>query len=109
MVALVGCNIPLSPLHSLGNTLTAGWFTIDNSSDMRQTPTRFYYLRIHYPEFCFTPRIFQEFRGTRQRKILHTHLRAAVGHPVTCGLRKQLAIYWRKVRKNLHTLPTYPH
>jgi hypothetical protein len=45
MVPLVGCNIPPSPLHSLGNTLTAGWFQawvsfsiIDNSSDTRQIP-----------------------------------------------------------------------
>jgi hypothetical protein len=44
---------------------------------MRQIPTRFYYLRIYYPEFCFMPRIFQEFWGARQRKILHTHLRTA--------------------------------
>lgn len=88
MVPLVGCNIPLFPLQSLGNTLTAGWFQawvssfiIDTSSDMFQPLTRFYYLRIYYPELCFTLRIFQEFRGARPRKILHKHLRAAMVHP----------------------------
>jgi hypothetical protein len=88
MVPVVGWNtsIPLSPLHSVGIILRAGWFQarvsfvmIDNSSDMRQIPIRFYYLGIYYPELCLMPRTFQEFRGARQLTILHTHLRVATG------------------------------
>jgi hypothetical protein len=93
MVHVVGWNtsIPLSPLHSLGNILTArlfqAWvyFIIDNSSDMCQMLNRFYYLGINYPELCLIPPTFQEFWGACQSTVLHTHLRAAMGP--SCDIR----------------------
>jgi hypothetical protein len=35
----------------------------------------------HYTQFCFIPPTIQEFLGARQRKILHTHLRAVKRTP----------------------------
>jgi hypothetical protein len=103
MVHVVGLNksIPLSPLHSLGKILTAGWlqtwvsfFIIDNSSDMRQIPIHFYYRGINYPELCSIPPTFQEFRGARKRTFFtHTYM-LSWDLPVKGRLRKQLAINW---------------
>ena len=99
MVHLVGYNIPISPVHSHGNIFTADWFQawlsfliIYSSPNMRQTPTRFYYLTVYYTELCFTPQTVQEFRGARQCKILHTHLRAAKVPPHDMRITKTAGV-----------------